>query len=476
MLNAFRHHCGQHTVEQVVTWEEESAQRLSASLRSTRRMAPGSFLGLPVLNAFRHHCGRHARPPESSPPPPHCAQRLSASLRSTLDRCSTNAELVRCSTPFGITAVNTRPKPVRTGDRPGAQRLSASLRSTHCHARHGPAETRVLNAFRHHCGQHRNSDSSRAVLNPCAQRLSASLRSTRAVDEELPLRGGVLNAFRHHCGQHLNRNKVGEAALDVLNAFRHHCGQHNRAVRTVPLAGSVLNAFRHHCGQHHQTACPQAAGRPVLNAFRHHCGQHVGGRDQDQVLRGVLNAIRHHCGQHARKSRIIPLGSRCSTPFGITAVNTRLKARSPAPWPYSAQRLSASLRSTQRLEFRGVAHRHVLNAFRHHCGQHIARSLHHDPPVRVLNAFRHHCGQHSKHFKVISYTKGAQRLSASLRSTRRRLLPSARAELVLNAFRHHCGQHFPGDLFYATWWPCSTPFGITAVNTPVRLIPMSAWA
>ncbi len=37
--------------------------------------------------------------------------------------------------------------------------------------------------------------------------------------------------------------------------------------------------------------------------------------------------------------------------------------------------------------------------------------------------------------------------------------------MVLNAFRHHCGQHQHDDHHDLQHDECSTPFGITAVNT-----------
>ncbi|MCS7023152.1 MAG: hypothetical protein NZU63_15170 [Gemmataceae bacterium] len=93
-----------------------------------------------------------------------CAQRLSASLHSTLE-CQDVIETLDTS----------------------AQRLSASLHSTHCRTVQPLLPNKcVLNAFRHHCIQHFGKESSRTYRNP------------------------VLNAFRHHCIQHNRAENGGE--------------------------------------------------------------------------------------------------------------------------------------------------------------------------------------------------------------------------------------------------------------------------
>ncbi|MCS7023128.1 MAG: hypothetical protein NZU63_15025 [Gemmataceae bacterium] len=109
MLNAFRHHCIQHPRAISPADPPIGAQRLSASLHSTLEVY------------FEPHAG------------PRGAQRLSASLHSTpsgeFGIWSTNVDA--CSTPFGITAFNTF--------------LNKSCRKF---------VEFVLNAFRHHCIQH----------------------------------------------------------------------------------------------------------------------------------------------------------------------------------------------------------------------------------------------------------------------------------------------------------------------------------
>ena len=76
------------------------------------------------------------------------AQRLSASLNSThlaLSRIA--AAERRCSTPFGITELDTRRRP--PGRRPptGAQRLSASLNSTRSSRSRGRPRARCSTPF-----------------------------------------------------------------------------------------------------------------------------------------------------------------------------------------------------------------------------------------------------------------------------------------------------------------------------------------
>ncbi|MCS7023144.1 MAG: hypothetical protein NZU63_15130 [Gemmataceae bacterium] len=81
-----------------------------------------------------------------------------------------------------------------------AQRLSASLHSTHANASTTAVSARVINAFRHHCIQHGWAAPSSAPSASCAQRLSASLHSTLRdiVDES----GGIYRAQRLSASLH----------------------------------------------------------------------------------------------------------------------------------------------------------------------------------------------------------------------------------------------------------------------------------
>ena len=183
VLNAFRHHRGGHVDGALaIAADDACAQRLSASQRSTaiaadsRRSPDGD-----VLNAFRHHRGGHAR------------------ARRRSDRAS------------------------------GAQRLSASQRWASC-----SAVARHPSACR------------------CAQRLSASQRWAAGRVARVRPPYDVLNAFRHQevgirpgpsvaasteCSTPFGITEVGmlaswstgDYARHVLNAFRHHRGRHGTA-------------------------------------------------------------------------------------------------------------------------------------------------------------------------------------------------------------------------------------------------------
>ena len=179
----------------------------------------------------------------------------------------------------------------------------------------------------------------------------------------------------------------------------------------------------------------------------------------------------------------------------------------------------------------------VLNAFRHHRGRHPPHPSAHSRLRYVLNAFRHHRGRHpagppgwpcrrtcSTPFGITEVGTtgwdddgtggtGAQRLSASQRSARGRVVkkerprpcaqrlsasqrsaqyirgpasrPAVRAQRlsasqrsalphrarrgdlvrVLNAFRHHRGRHSRVAKILPAFALCSTPFGITEVGT-----------
>ncbi len=304
VLNAFRHHCGRHL--RASQWARDThisgAQRLSASLWSAQRGRWQRAGQRGVLNAFRHHCGRHG------------------------DRKARSKDPVRVLNAFGH----------------------------HC-GRHNrrnqrrQAFIRVLNAFRHHCGRHASTlfnVSARPTQG--AQRLSASLWSARQHDQTAhDGHDSVLNAFRHHCGRHRVAGWGGPKLLAECStpfgitvvgttAQRRSCGD-----------GPVLNAFRHHCGRHRLGLCCRVAWGMVLNAFRHHCGRHIWWRWRPDRRSSVLNAFRHHCGRH---------------PFGIARDYKAGKG---------AQRLSASLWSALSRSQIILEKLSVLNAFRHHCGRHL---------------------------------------------------------------------------------------------------------
>ena len=232
------------------------AQRLSASLRSAL-----------CLSLAASQC-------------PRGAQRLSASLRSARGGRGRPAHsTVRCSTPFGITAVGTQLSGHVT--QPSRSTCSTPFGitdvGTSADFRQHSDCTAVLNAFRHHCGRHTighwheigprpkcstpfgitavGTSHGHRSCPACRRRCSTPFGITavgtlRQSDSTGPC-GDVLNAFRHHCGRHTDRRhrltqviarcSTPFGITAVVTAF-----PWNEAIATV----DVLNAFRHHCGRH----------------------------------------------------------------------------------------------------------------------------------------------------------------------------------------------------------------------------------
>ena len=131
VLNAFRHHCLRHSMRKRWQPARSCAQRLSASLLTSRAAARGSCAD--GASAQRLSASLLTSPPVRHPE--WCggsgAQRLSASLLTSHTRMVEEFASIKCSTPFGITAYVTR-------------RHAQTSRETHG----------VLNAFRHHCLRH----------------------------------------------------------------------------------------------------------------------------------------------------------------------------------------------------------------------------------------------------------------------------------------------------------------------------------
>ena len=110
-----------------------------------------------VLNAFRHQRSRHARAGRADWIEHASAQRLSASTKSTRDRRRRVADgWSVCSTPFGINGMRHCGRRLRRDrDCRRAQRLSASTESTHRRiGRLAQPRVIVLNAFRHQRNRH----------------------------------------------------------------------------------------------------------------------------------------------------------------------------------------------------------------------------------------------------------------------------------------------------------------------------------
>ncbi len=179
-----------------------------------------------------------------------------------------------CSTPFGVNAVITLHHWQTIDFLAGAQRLSASMRSSQYGPRAACARELVLNAFRRQCGHHASSPSSQSI---------ASSR--------------VLNAFRRQCGHHrpngtsslADRCSTPFGVNAVITPFDSQqtkplssAQRLSASMRSSPPASPnlgrkqrvVLNAFRRQCGHHASTALAGATMPGVLNAFRRQCGHH----------------------------------------------------------------------------------------------------------------------------------------------------------------------------------------------------------
>ena len=233
-------------------------------------------------------------------------------------------------------------------------------------------------------------------------------------------------------------------------------------VRLSPL---VLNAFRHHSGAHPPSLCSPPC--PQCRAQRLSASQ--------------------RCSLVFQTSRSAS-GSKCSTPFGITAVLTR-RSRDPPKRCSCAQRLSASQRCSLHRAHGARLSGYVLNAFRHHSGAHSASSRDRSglfscstpfgitavltTPPAATGPSTEMCSTPFGITAVLTKpSRGhpatltcAQRLSASQRCSRGGLRLRQGIPAVLNAFRHHSGAHAMAQMHAGQPVECSTPFGITAVLT-----------
>ncbi len=156
VLNAFRHHWNLHGRGGAGGWLVDLCSTPFGIIGIFTPLRRAHFhRRLAVLNAFRHHWNLHSRSSSRVHTSGSCAQRLSASLESslaTIDR--TCSRLSKCSTPFGIIGIFTR----RGEDR--------------------AIDLLVLNAFRHHWNLHRAEVTCLFGTLKRAQRLSASLESS----------------------------------------------------------------------------------------------------------------------------------------------------------------------------------------------------------------------------------------------------------------------------------------------------------
>ncbi len=210
----------------------------------------------------------------------------------------------------------------------------------------------------------------------------------------------------------------------MLNACRHHGGHHSPP-------GSARASWRTSAQRLSASRRASLLDRPVgpavaldvLNACRHHGGHHLDSQDRGPTRCDVLNACRHHGGHHLQLPVDFLSKLGCSTPVGITAGITTLKALEarglikPCSTPVG---ITAGI-TAGRVETRPLVQ--VLNACRHHGGHHEGTDEQKATALGVLNACRHHGGHHRSTLQ-------------SKRGTR----------TVLNACRHHGGHHVTSSL------------------------------
>ncbi len=207
-----------------------------------------------------------------------CAQRLSASLESSLRMTATKAANIS-----------------------GAQRLSASLESSPPDGGCARRRARVLNAFRHHWNLHRRVNRRAASAGGCStpfgiigiftlQESLAGINSTQKCSTPFGIIGIftlifsaflpnilVLNAFRHHWNLHARPGILTRLAQLMCSTPFGIIGIFTRAVCYALARHIVLNAFRHHWNLHRRRDVDSRAASSVLNAFRHHWNLHFPG-------------------------------------------------------------------------------------------------------------------------------------------------------------------------------------------------------
>ena len=516
------------------------AQRLSASLSSSRARRPGPLRATHVLNAFRRHCLLHVSTAAQSMPRSQCStpfgvtvfftlkavvgnipmssvlnafrrhcllHRAAADLHAADRRCSTPFgvtvfftpvpgpvadEIGRCSTPFGVTVFFTTRTSRRSCWPRGAQRLSASLSSSlscwkapmslsRCSTPFGvtvfftlttaaplvPSGTGCSTPF----GVtvfFTGAQSPTGTGSTGAQRLSASLSSSRDTARPAALGPSCAQRLSASLSSSLVTGSTARDLVPVLNAFRRHCLLHTRSgagwfrpVRcSTPFGVTVFFTRRAPSGSRSPVNCAQRLSASLSSSLVDH--QQVGGRAV------VLNAFRRHCLLHGAGSRAPRPGPRaqrlsaslsssqiprdtlaivigCSTPFGVTVFFTATRTTKGIS-PGCAQRLSASLSSSP---VTSGQHRLIglcstpfgVTVF---FTQLLSSRLQN---LTVLNAFRRHCLLHNSRPSICArLIASAQRLSASLSSSRR--------VTSWNSVKRECSTPFGVTVFFTTW-PCS---------------------
>ncbi len=256
MLNAFRHHWNLHVgsfVQPRVLVKTCSTPFgiIGIFTRPTRRArlcqhpcsTPFGIIGIfthghgfvqvnrqPVLNAFRHHWNLHRDFPALQPF--RMAARCSTpfgiiGIFTRAGRSRARSRSSSCSTPFGIIGIFTCRASSCKSTPSCAQRLSASLESSHLRRERLRSRLLCSTPFGIIGIFTAGLPWSKLPSRGSAQRLSASLESSPGL-LKFPAwrRNEVLNAFRHHWNLHyLGATRAG-LKLNVLNAFRHHWNLH----------------------------------------------------------------------------------------------------------------------------------------------------------------------------------------------------------------------------------------------------------
>jgi len=327
----------------------------------------------------------------------------------------------------------------------------------------------VLNASRHHSNEHtpRHGPAGGEQAR-CSTPHGITATSTTCESPQQDLAHQVLNASRHHSNEHPRVQHCRHYRSRVLNASRHHSNEHNRNLQVLDSLAIVLNASRHHSNEHSPTT-PTHRPSPVRGAQRLTASQQRAHRNL-QVLDSlpiVLNASRHHSNEHMDALADEHTAAACSTPHGITATSTGVRAAEPRERRLCSTPHGITATSTRTCSSVGDVSEtcstphgitatstprpaggrlrlQVLNASRHHSNEHTQRHGENHGEAQVLNASRHHSNEHPHHpqahpqetpIVVCSTPHGITATSTASSS------PRARARRVLNASRHHSNEH-----------------------------------
>ena len=258
-----------------------------------------------------------------------------------------------------------------------------------------------------------------------AQRLSASSEFSLTLDGLQRCGTSVLNAFRHHRNSHAAGLKAYVSSVQCSTPFG-IIGILTRRQNEHPSSSSpVLNAFRHHWNSHIQSKanrllfwirrCSTPFGiigiltpMPIFGSTTVARAQRLSASSEFftvillspfRVRGAVLNAFRHHRNSSPKPANVYYESSRCSTPFGIIGILTRMGWRDSHFFVVlnAFRHHRNSHAANPNIQFlNGI----VLNAFRHPRNFHDQPFLTSDFQVPVLNAFRHPRNFHRSSSKI----------------------------------------------------------------------------